>query len=81
MVSYLLLQLVHHPRHEFWPEWPSLLDRPQVTLSALLASYQITDTYLMALAVERGAVLASLDRRLITGAVDGGKAALELIPV
>ncbi len=83
MVSSLLLQLVGHPRHQFWPESPSLLELPQGSLPALLDSNQITDTDLLALAlaVEQGEVLASPNRPLISGAVDGAEAALELIPV
>jgi uncharacterized protein len=45
----------------------------------VLASLQVTDTYLLALAVAHGGQLASLDRRLSVTAVHGGKHGLHLI--
>jgi hypothetical protein len=50
-----------------------------VHTAALLDSSQITDTYLLALAVQQGGLLVSLDQRLSTNAVEGGAEALELI--
>ena len=46
----------------------------------LLAANQVTDTYLLALAVSRGGILATLDRRLSPKAVNKGKDSLNLIP-
>ena len=40
---------------------------------------QVTDTYLLALAVVRGGQLATFDRRLSAKAVRGGKAGLCVI--
>ncbi|WP_254996061.1 TA system VapC family ribonuclease toxin [Cyanobium sp. Aljojuca 7D2] len=80
VVSRILQELVSHPQHQFWAEAPSLLGLEHVTPSALVESGQITDTFLLALAVQKGGVLASLDRRLSTFAVAGGQGALELIP-
>jgi uncharacterized protein len=40
---------------------------------------QITDTYLLALAVANKGQLATLDRRLSTNAIRQGKAALHII--
>lgn len=67
------------PGHHFWPDDLSLASSALVDTSKLLTSGQITDTYLLALAVARGGRLASLDRRLSTAAVSGGAAALEVI--
>jgi hypothetical protein len=45
----------------------------------MLASGQVTDSYLLALAVAHGGQLASLDRRLSVTAVHGGRNGLRLI--
>ena len=79
VVSEILQGLMAHPQHQFWDNSPSLLSQAHVKAHALLDSGQITDTYLLALAVHHGGVLASLDRRLNTDAVQGGADALELI--
>ena len=81
VVSAVLRELVAHPLHRFWETAPSLLDQLPVQPSALLEAGQITDTYLLALAVHHRGVLVSLDQRLITRAVNGGHEALELIQV
>ena len=67
------------PGHEFWPEDFGLADGPLVDASRILTSQQVTDTYLLALAVRHGGKLATFDRRLATGAVEGGQAALYLV--
>jgi predicted nucleic acid-binding protein len=63
-------ELIRHPRHHFWPD----------AISLLLEAGQLSDTYLLALAVHHGGTLVSFDRRLGGGAVAGGSAALRLIP-
>ena len=80
VVASVLEQLIHHPRHQFWADSLSLLTAPEVQSNAILDSAQITDTYLLALAVRQQGRLASFDRRLVTRAVAGGSEALELIP-
>ncbi|MEO8250758.1 MAG: TA system VapC family ribonuclease toxin [Burkholderiales bacterium] len=67
------------PGHVFWSDDLILLRCGRVDASRLLTSAQITDSYLLALACERGGTLATFDRRLVTSAVDGGADALELI--
>lgn len=67
------------PRHEFWPDDVSLLDEARFDHSRLLDSGQVTDSYLLALAVARGGMLATFDRRLVADAVRGGRSALYLI--
>ena len=71
-----------------FPQAPALglVDRVQALLGdrliaqdRLLTSGQLTDTYLLALAVSNGGRLATFDRRLAPDAVKGGKAALHLI--
>ena len=65
--------------HEFWPDDLDLLNDPRVSTTNILTHGQVTDTYLLALAVTHGGRLATFDRRLSTKAVAGGAQALELI--
>ncbi len=65
--------------HVFWPDDVSLLTSPLVDATNLLSSHRITDTYLLALALAHGGVLATFDRRLSPDAVKGGAAALHVI--
>lgn len=68
------------PGHVFWPDDISLLDRSKVDSDRLLTSGQITDSYLLALAIAHGGQLATFDRRLIPDAVHDGVKALYQIP-
>ena len=64
-----------HAGHEFWPDSVSLFDERKVSAARLLESAQITDSYLLALAVSKGGKLATFDKRLVThGVVDGANA-------
>ncbi|MEW9625423.1 TA system VapC family ribonuclease toxin [Rhodanobacter geophilus] len=75
----LLEDLCSQPGHVFWPGDLSLLDSPLIDRQRLLASGQVTDTWLLALAVQQGGRLATFDKRLVTGAVKGGDAARHVI--
>lgn len=66
--------------HAFWAEDFSLLDYPDIHREKLTSATQLTDTYLLALAVRNGGRLATLDRRLSPRAVAGGERALVQIP-
>jgi hypothetical protein len=79
VVATVLGRLRALPGHVFWPDDISLLDGRHVDAAHVLAAGQVTDTYLLALAVAHGGQLASLDRRLSVTAVHGGKGALHLI--
>jgi predicted nucleic acid-binding protein len=60
----LLRQITELPEHAFWPDsvtLPKALDG----LNNVLGHRQITDAYLLALAHERDATLATLDRGLL----------------
>jgi toxin-antitoxin system PIN domain toxin len=57
--------------HEFWPEEFSLLDSGIIDWRQVLGSRQLTDTYLLALAVRRGGCLVTLDRAVPLAAVPG----------
>lgn len=65
--------------HVFWPDDVSLLTSPQIDVTRLLNSGQLTDSYLLALACFHGGKLATFDRHLITDAVRGGRKAVHLI--
>ncbi|HET8900181.1 MAG TPA: TA system VapC family ribonuclease toxin [Rhodanobacteraceae bacterium] len=75
----LLADLCSQPGHVYWSADLSLLDSPLVDRTRLLAHAQVTDTWLLALAVRHGGRLATFDRRLVTSAVQGGEAARHLI--
>ncbi len=76
----LLKRLQAMRGHEFWQDDFSLVAEPSVDLVAIAKSSDLTDTYLLALAVRRGGSLATFDRRLRTAPVRGGADALHLIP-
>jgi uncharacterized protein len=66
--------------HEFWPDDLSLLEPGCVDWRHVLGSRQLTDVYLLALAVHRGGRLVTLDRAVPLAAVpSAGKANLEFI--
>ena len=75
----LLTQLCNAPGHRFWSCDLSLLNHPGIDPAKLLSHAQITDTYLLALAVKHGGKLATFDKRLVPDAVRGGAEALHLI--
>jgi uncharacterized protein len=59
--------------HEFWPCSLSLLDRRSVTPSRMHGSAQVTDAYLLALAVEHGGRFVTFDRSVPVTAVPGAR--------
>ena len=65
--------------HRFWPDDISLLDGAFFDTDRLLAPAQLTDSYLLALAVRNGGRLATLDRRLSPVAVRDGERHLLLV--
>lgn len=65
--------------HKFVGDAISLLDGP-VDTGRIQSSGQVTDTYLLALAVTHQAVLATFDAKLVTVAVSGGHTSLAQIP-
>jgi len=67
------------PGHVFWADSISLLDTDKFDLERLLSSKQVTDSYLLALAIANGGQLATFDYRLVTAAVRDGVNGLHLI--
>lgn len=77
VVLALLRQFCSAGGHEFWVEDLTLRDLlPQ---DVILIHSQVTDIYLLGLAVRNGGKLATLDQHIPVEAVKGGSAALELI--
>ena len=75
----LLQELLAHPAHVFWPDSLSWNAADLFLADALLHHGQITDAYLLALAVHHEGLLISFDQRLSLRSVRGGEAALQLI--
>jgi len=78
-VAQLMTGLCALPGHVFWPDSISLLDDKKIDASRILGSAQVTDSYLLALAVAQGGKLSTFDRRLVVDAVHGGAKALHVI--
>ena len=73
----ILRQLCEAAGHYFWPEDLSILDI--LTPDSIITHNQITDIYLLGLAVHNKGKLATLDRRIPAEVLRGGRQALELI--
>ena len=58
-------------RHEFWPDSLSVLAPRQLAWEHVLGSRQVTDAYLLALAVKHGGRLVTFDRGISIAAVPG----------
>lgn len=71
--------LRRQPGHCFWPDIVSPGDPARFDAERLLTAAQLTDSHLLALAVAHGGRLATLDRRLVADAVQGGRAARVVI--
>ncbi|MFM9966791.1 MAG: TA system VapC family ribonuclease toxin [Burkholderiales bacterium] len=59
--------------HEFWPDDVTLRTNALVDWSRVLGHNQITDVYLLALAVTHGGCLATLDQRVALATVPSAK--------
>jgi len=73
----ILRQVCETPGHHFWPDNLSILE--VLANDAIITHAQITDVYLLGLAVRKRGKLATLDQRVPVDAVGGGRRALELI--
>jgi len=67
------------PGNVFWSDDLSLLDSDLVDVDRILTPGQVTDSYLLALAVKNRGQLATFDRRLTTRAVRRGRVGLHII--
>jgi toxin-antitoxin system PIN domain toxin len=68
-----LAELTALPGHEFWPDSISIGDTTTFDRRYLLGPNQITDVYLLALAVKNGGQLVTLDRAVPISAVRGAE--------
>ena len=74
-----LASLAAREDHVFLSDSVSLLDG-SVHTERLLASSQVTDTYLLHLAASNDALLATFDTRIVTTAVPSGAKVVALVP-
>lgn len=79
-VAPLIMDLCALQGHVFWPDDTSLLNARMFDTSRLLNSSQVTDSYLLGLALIHRGQLATFDRRMVMGGVIDGAAALHVIP-
>ena len=80
-VASRLRALCAGPGHEFWSDSVSLLDESLFRPQAITGHRQVTDAYLLGLAVRRGGRLATFDRSITLKTVVGaGPVHLDLIP-
>ena len=63
-VAERLAEACGHASHQFWPEAVSLLEPGLIAWQRFLGPSQITDCYLLALAVAHGGRLVSFDQRI-----------------
>ncbi|HET9577721.1 MAG TPA: TA system VapC family ribonuclease toxin [Usitatibacter sp.] len=68
-----LRQATHHRAHEFWPDDASLLDEDIIDATRIHGPGQLTDVYLLALAVSHGGRLVTLDQAIPFAAVRGAQ--------
>jgi uncharacterized protein len=66
-----LAEATQHSAHEFWPDGISLLNAGYLTWERILSSRQVTDAYLLALAVQQSGRFVTLDRGIAVEAVVG----------
>jgi hypothetical protein len=70
--------------YSFWADDASLTDRTLFNASLLAGARQVTDIYLIGLAVRKKGMLVSFDRSLVWHAVKGGSARfvhlLDIVP-
>jgi uncharacterized protein len=68
-----LAEQIERTDHVFWPDDLSIADVAVFDSSAILGPHQITDAYLLALAVKNGGRLATLDRGVSLRSVRGAE--------
>jgi len=68
-----LRQAAAHRAHEFWPDDASLLDEGTIDATRIHGPNQLTDVYLLALAVSHGGRLVTLDQAIPLDAVRGAQ--------
>jgi uncharacterized protein len=69
----LLARFCEHSAHSFWRDELSLRDEAVFDLSAVRGPKQLTDVYLLGVAVKHGGRLVTLDQRIPLAAVKGAR--------
>ena len=75
----VLMQMRAARGHVFWKDEISLFGDDLVDIKKIMKPLQVTDVYLLALAVAKHGRLATFDRRIAVDAVRDGRRALALI--
>lgn len=73
LVAMHLGDAVASTEHEFWPDDVSLVAQGILDWNRVLGTRQVTDAYLLALAVRHGGRLVTLDQGIPIAAVTGAK--------
>lgn len=79
LITEMLREFCNVPDHQFWAADVRLGDI--VKPGTVFTHGQVTDIYLIGLAVRNGGKLATLDHRIATAAVEHGEQGLTLLPV
>jgi len=74
LIAGRLREAVQTPAHDFWPDDLNVVSDPVLDWRVVLGSRQLTDAYLLALAVRRGGRFVTLDRGVALAAVAGAAA-------
>ena len=74
-VALRLAEAAAGAEHQFWPADVNLLEAGRVDWQRVLGHRQVTDVYLLALALRHGGRLVTFDRRITLAAVPGASAA------
>ena len=69
VVAERLALAISHASHKFWPDAMSLLEPGLLKWERVIGSRQITDIYLLALAVKNGGCFVTLDKGISVQAV------------
>jgi toxin-antitoxin system PIN domain toxin len=69
-----LAEAANSPEHEFWPADVNMLVNGVFDWTRVLGHRQVTDVYLLALAVKNGGCFVTFDRRIVLDTVKGASA-------
>ena len=76
----LLKTFCEHSAHQFWPDDISIRETDRFNIEAMLGHQQVTEVFLLGLAVKHGGRFVTLDQRVPIAAVRGAtRASLEVI--
>jgi predicted nucleic acid-binding protein len=79
VVAERLREAIAHPSHQFWPDDVSLLANDHLDLSRIHGPRQLTDAYLLSLALRHDGYLVTFDQAVPIAAVRGATPAQLLV--